>query len=466
VLLDFVVIGGGQAGIPLAHALAGEGKSTVLIESKHLGGSCINYGCTPTKAAIVSADLAHQARRASEFGIEIPEVRVNFKEVIRQARQIAENSRHSLDGGFEKSPHLSLIRGHARLAGRDEKGFIRILVEGREPILARQVILNLGAESVIPPIPGLDSKHVLFSENWLDLNELPEHLVMIGSGYIGVEMGQFYRRMGSRVTMLEHGDQILGHEDHDVAEAIEGFLEKEGIRFFKRTPVQALARQAGGGWTVRLESRELSASHVFVATGRKASTQGAGLETLGIETDPHGYVRCNARLQTNVAGVWVAGDIRGGPLFTHTSWDDYRILVSQILGDGSRTLDRIVPYAIFCDPELGRVGLSEKQALQEKRSIQVSRFNFSDNGKANEIREARGFIKLVIEKDVLLGAAVLGPLGSELVQLYVTLMNVKANVKGNASPPLSVMRDAIYIHPTLAEAAQSATSAIQKLRSL
>jgi pyruvate/2-oxoglutarate dehydrogenase complex dihydrolipoamide dehydrogenase (E3) component len=255
--------------------------------------------------------------------------------------------------------------------------------------------------------------------------------------------------MGVEVTLVEPGEQILAHEDRDVAEEVEKLLEKEGIRFHKQSSPEKIER-SGDGWKVFFGGRDVTATHIFVATGRTPSLEGAGLETLGIELDKKGYVKCDSRLATSAPGVWAAGDIRGGFQFTHTSWDDFRILESFFLGDGLRTTDRIVPYAVFCDPELGRVGLSEKEARKKYAEIRVGRFNFIDNGKANEIRETNGFIKLIAhpEKDELLGATVLGVHGSEIVQLYVTLMNAKA--------PFSVIRDAIYIHPTLAEAAQSA----------
>jgi pyruvate/2-oxoglutarate dehydrogenase complex dihydrolipoamide dehydrogenase (E3) component len=455
---DFAIIGGGQGGIPLAHSLASAGKNTVLIEAKDLGGSCVNYGCTPTKAAIASSNLAHRISRAEEYGLEVPEFRVNFKLVIEQASAIARRSREGLDAGFENVPSLTLLRGHARLAGRDEAGLFRILIDGHEPLGARQVILNPGSETIIPDIPGMDAARAIYSENWLNHTELPKHLLVIGSGYIGVEMGQFYRRMGSEVTLVEHGAQILSHEDADVAETIEKFLEREGLLFLKNSKVEKIEWEPTGGARVRLNDRELKASHVFVASGRKGAAENLGLETLGLKADAHGFVPCNKKLETGVPGVWVCGDLRGGPLFTHTSWDDYRILESQILGDKSRTLDRIVPYAIFCDPELGRVGMSEKEARRANRPVRVTGFEFSWNGKANEIRETDGFIKLVAdaEDDILLGAAVLGPQASELIHLYVTLMNAKA--------PYYAIRDAVYIHPTLSEAAQSAVAMFREHR--
>jgi pyruvate/2-oxoglutarate dehydrogenase complex dihydrolipoamide dehydrogenase (E3) component len=297
----------------------------------------------------------------------------------------------------------------------------------------------------------MDPARIICSETWLDLKTLPEHVAMIGSGYIGVEMGQFYRRMGSQVTLIERGQRILAHEDPEISEAVEGFFKREGIKFLKNVSLERIEWEPDGARLI-MKDGELRTSHVFVCTGREGATEGLGLETLGLKANAHGFIPCNDKLETAVAGVWLCGDVRGGPLFTHTSWDDYRILESQLLGDKSRTLDRIVPYAIFSDPELGRVGLSETDARQINPSVSVARFPFSENGKAYETRETDGFIKLVAdsEKGTLLGAAVLGPSGSELVQIYTTLMKAKA--------PLSVIDNGIYIHPTLAEAVQSAVT--------
>jgi pyruvate/2-oxoglutarate dehydrogenase complex dihydrolipoamide dehydrogenase (E3) component len=454
---EYAIIGAGQAGIPLALALSGAGHDTVLIEAKHLGGSCVNYGCTPTKAAIASARVAHQARRADEFGLEISEVKVNFPKVLAQARKMVEDSKKGLAKELPKTPHFNLIRGRAKLDGRDEKGNFKILVDTGETVLAKKLILNLGTQTALPEIPGLAVDQMITAENWLYQEELPKSLIILGSGYIGVEMAQFYQRMGSEVTLVEPGDQILSHEDKDIADALEGFLEKEGIRFYKKSHPQKIEKTSEG-WKVSLEHKELSAAHIFVATGRSPSTKAVGLETLEIECDEKGFVKCDQRLATNVPGVWVAGDLRGGFCFTHTSWDDFRILKSFFLGDGSRTLERIVPYAVFSDPELGRVGLSEKDALKKYPGARIGTFKFTDNGKATEIREPEGLIKLIAhpEKDELLGATVLGAHGSEVVQLYVTLMNAKA--------PYSVIREAIYIHPTLAEAAQSVVSEIPDMK--
>lgn len=450
---DVLIIGGGQAGIPLAHSLANAGKRVALAERKRLGGSCVNFGCTPTKAAIASARVARLARRGAEFGLNIPIVSVNFLAVLKRASDILNLSRKSLDQGFENSENPRLLRGHARIEGRVGNEFlVRI---GDELVTAGQLVLNTGTRSLIPSIEGLDSVDFIHAENWLDRPELPERLAIIGGGYIGLEMSQFYLRMGSSVIVIEEGNQIASREDEDVAAELKRLLEAEGVEFRLNARVKRVERH-DRGLTLSLEegavSTQIEASHIFVAVGRKPNTDDLGLETIGIKVSDKGIVEANERLATSVEGVWVAGDIRGGPMFTHTSWDDYRILRSQMVGDGSRTTERITPYAIFTDPELGRVALTEREAREAGKQIKVARFEMRKNGKARELGEPEGFIKVVVdsETDRILGAAVLATEAAELVHLYVDLMNVEA--------PYTVIRDAVHIHPTLAEAVQSAVS--------
>lgn len=429
---DVLIVGGGQAGIPLAAALA-KTRRVALAERKNLGGSCVNFGCTPTKAAIASAHVAHLARRAHDFGLRIPVVEIDFRAVLERARGIVLHNRNRLAEKFSANPEL--IRGHARFTGRNGSKFA--LQIGDLPVTADQVVLDTGTRSQIPNIEGLDKIDYLKSENWLDHTALPEHVAMIGGGYVGLEMGQFYRRMGSRVTIWHHGPRIAPREDEDISLAMQKFLEREGIEFRLNTQAKTV--------------QELGASHVFIGTGRHPNTGDLGLETVGVETD-RGIVKVDKRLATNVPGIWAAGDIRGGLMSTHTSWDDYRILESQIAGDRSRTTDRVLPYAMFTDPELGRVGMTETEARKQGHKIRVARFEMAWNGKATEIGETDGFIKVVLDEGSgkILGAAVLSAEGGELVHMYVDIMN--------AGAPADVIKNAVHIHPTLAEAIQSAVS--------
>jgi pyruvate/2-oxoglutarate dehydrogenase complex dihydrolipoamide dehydrogenase (E3) component len=453
---DFLIVGGGQAGIPLAHDLARAGHRVALAERKNLGGSCVNFGCTPTKAVIASAHAAFQARRGAVFGLRIPTVEIDFPAVLDRARSILMQSRASLRRGFEKSDNPRLLSGHARFTGRRDGGF-RVQV-GEEIVIARQVVLNTGTRTLFPRVEGLDQVDYLEAANWLDRSELPEHVIFIGGGYIALEMGQFYRRMGSRVTVVDPASAILDREDSDVVLLLQRLLEAEGLQFRLGSRVTRVA--AGNrGITVFVKTGghgdAIRGSHVFVAAGRKPNTGDLGLKKVGVRVRKDGTIETDERLATSVPGIWAAGDIRGGPMFTHTSWDDFRVLRSQLNGDGSRTTRRVVPYAVYTDPELGRVGATELEARDSGANIKIGHFPMRNNSKARELSETNGSVKVVVdaETDQVLGAAVLSAHGSELVHLFVTLMNAKA--------PYSVLRDSIHIHPTLAEGVQSAVASLE-----
>lgn len=450
---EVVVIGGGQAGIPLAHALAEAGKRVALIEREKLGGSCVNFGCTPTKAVIASARVAHLARRASEFGLIIPQVEVDFPAVLERAESIAAESRGGLEKDLEKTKNPKLIRGQAKLIGKNDSGdFFQIQV-GEDVLTTKEIVLNTGTRSVVPKIEGLEKIKFIDAGNWLGHKELPAHLVIIGGSYIGLEMAQFYRRMGSRVTVVENGSRIASREDADISDALLGILEGEAIEFHLDSKVSRVKKSANGIIVTVEKGKDtetIKASHLFVAVGRQPNTDDLGLASVGVKTDERGIVAVNKRLATNVEGIWAAGDIRGGFQFTHTAWDDYRIIESQMIGDRSRTTERIVPYAMFTDPELGRVGMTENEAKEKKINFKVSCFEMKKNGKAREIGESNGFVKVLIdaESEKIIGAAVLANEGAEIVHSYVDLMNAGAK--------FTVLRDAVHIHPTLAEAVQSA----------
>ncbi len=447
---DLLIIGGGQASVPLAEALTGEGRRVALAESKHLGGSCVNFGCTPTKAAITSARYAHQARRASDFGVMVGEVKVDFAAVIARARKISSESRKELANVVKDMKGLDLIDGVAKLAGREGDAFV--VEVGDRTFHAKEVLLNTGTRSIIPPIEGLNEVDFITAETWLDLTTLPDHLIIVGGGYIGLEMGQFYLRMGSKVTVVDSSTQVASHEDEDVSDEIQKILAAEGITFRLDTKLERVGKKADGiVVTVKDDNgtSEIVGSHIFVATGRKPNTDRLGLDTVGVKTDDKGIVEVDKTLATNVKGIWAAGDIRGGPMFTHTSWDDNRILVSQMIGDKKRTTDRVVPYAMFIDPQLGRVGMTEKEACEKHSNVKVAKYPMSDSGKGIELDEQDGFLKVVVDgtTDRILGAALLMPEGAELVHVYIDLMNADA--------PYTVVRDAIHIHPTLGEDVQS-----------
>lgn len=446
---DVAIIGAGQAGIPLAHSLARAEKRTVLIERKHLGGSCVNFGCTPTKAAITSARVAHLARRGAEFGLRIPTVEVDFSAVLDRANRIVEEQRGGLDRGFAGKDNPKLMRGQAKLYGRAGDRF-HISV-GDVEISAAQVVLDTGTRSSIPPIKGLETIDFIHAGNWLDHRQLPQRLIVIGGGVIALEMAQFYRRMGSHVVVLEAAPQIAGSEDPEVAEALQDILQREGIEFHVETKIEGVSRR-GSAIAVSIgDGQEIIGTHLFIAAGRTPNTDDLGLETAGVEVTK-GIVKVDERLATNVAGIWAAGDIRGGPMFTHTAWDDFRVLRSQIAGDRSRTTDRVVPYAIFTDPEIGRAGMNEAQAKKSGKAFDVRRFEVRRNSKFKELGETEGFIKVLVDRETqqILGATLFCNDAAELVHIYIDLMNGRA--------PIAQIREAVYIHPTLAEAVQSAVS--------
>lgn len=454
---DVLIIGAGQAGIPLARTLSDKKWRVAIAEQKHLGGSCVNFGCTPTKAVFASARVAHMARRAADFGVVLPEPKIDFAKVLGRARGIVEASKASLAKGLDDSS-ADLLWGHARLTGRDENVFT-IAIDG-ETVRAKQVVIDTGARTLLPSIEGLEEVPFLHAGNWLDSQALPDHVIFAGAGYIALEMAQFYRRMGARATVVGPDNQVVKHEDADVALALQRALENEGVVFRLNARVKEV-RPDGHAVRVIFESagkdESVTGSHLFIATGRRPNTDDIGLKTVGVKVNNRGVIEVDDRLATSVPGIWAAGDVRGGPMFTHTAWDDYRILESQLLGDVTHTkAGRIIPYAIFTDPELGRVGMTEGEARRKHGDhVKVATFEMRFNGKATELGEPSGFIKLVGDSrdGRLLGAAVLAVEGAELAAIYITLMNARATI--------DAICNGIYIHPTLAEAAQSAALALK-----
>ncbi|HJW55024.1 MAG TPA: mercuric reductase [Burkholderiaceae bacterium] len=453
---DVVIIGAGQAGPTLSKSLAQAGRSVALVERKQMGGSCVNFGCTPTKAALASARVAWLARRAIDFGVNVTGVQPDFAAVLARAEGIVQRARASLEESFAGHDNPALIHGHARFVARDGERF-RLAV-GDEEIIAVQVVLDTGTRSAVPLIDGVHDIDYLTAENWLQHRTLPQHLALVGGGYIGLEMAQFYRRMGADVTVIESGAQVAAQEDPEVAAALQQVLEGEGIRF-RLNAKATRCRKTANGVTLTCDNDgktdEIAATDLFIALGRKPNTDDLGLETIGLHPTAKGTLEVDQRLSTGIPGVWAVGDIRGGPMFTHTAWDDYRIVESQLVGDKSRSTDRIVPYAVFTDPALGRVGMTETQARRAGKNIKVARFDMKGNGRAIETGETGGFIKVVIDagNQRILGASVLAAEGAELVHIYVVLMNADA--------PYTVLENAIQIHPTLAEAVQSAVSSLR-----
>lgn len=440
---DVFVIGAGQAAEEIVERCCSKGMRVVVAERKNPGGSCVNFGCTPSKTAIESARLAALARRSDEFGVRIPTVEADYARVLELARLSAESSRKGVTERFGER----LIRGHARLVGRDGDRTL-VEVDGKR-WRAENVVLDTGTRSLVPKIDGIEAIDVINAENWLFEERLPRRIALLGGGYISVEMSQFYRRMGvEEVTVIDTNSQILAREDPDVSEALQKLLEEEGVRFVLGTRYGEVNR-VRGGIVLDCGGTPVEADRLFVAVGRRPNTDDLGLETVGIVPDDRGILAVNERLGTNVKGIFAVGDIRGGPMFTHTAWDDARIVLSALGVEGGHTTDRVVPYAIFTDPPLGRVGLGEREAKAAGKSFETLRFDMARNAHAAEARETKGFIKVLLEKetDRILGAAYFGAAGADLIHVYGLLMVAKL--------PASTLREAVIAHPTYAEATQN-----------
>jgi len=444
---DAVVIGSGQGGTPLARALAQSGHRTALVEREHVGGTCINEGCTPTKTMIASARVAYLDRRSADYGVLDGPVTVDMIRVRQRKRQIVESFRTGDERRLEKAG-VDLIRGEASFAAPKELG---VRLQGGETLrlTTENVFINVGTRPSAPPIEGLDSVPTLNSTTIMELDEVPEHLLVLGGGYVGLEFAQMFRRFGSEVTVVQRGPQLLSREDADVAEAVADILREDGVGVLLRTG----ARRAGQGdgeiqLTVRTPEgeRTLSGAHLLVAAGRTPNTDTLNLEAAGVETDDHGFVKVNERLMTNLPHVWALGDVKGGPAFTHVSYDDYRIIRTNLLDGGDATTSgRLIPYTVFTDPQLGRVGLSEQEAREKDSSIRVARMPMSHVARALEVSEPRGMIKAVVDADTgqILGCAVLGIEGGEIAaMLQIAMMG---------EVPYTELRDGIFAHPTLAE---------------
>lgn len=441
---DAIIIGSGQAGNPLAHKLADRGWKVALIERDHLGGSCINYGCTPTKTMLASARLAHYARKAAELGVNTGEVTVDLKAVVGRKNEIVREWRGGQEYHAESRPSLDVFRGEGAFLGPRTVG-----VNGTT-LHSDHIFINTGARPRVPAIPGLENTPYLTNRNIMDLTELPEHLLVLGGSYIGLEFGQMFRRFGSRVTVIETGDQLIGREDEDIARSLQEALEQEGVRFRLGVETMHVAghegeivltlRQADG----RLE--QLPGSHLLVAVGRAPNTEKLNLAAAGVKVTASGHIPVSDRLVTNVPGIWALGDVKGGPAFTHVSYDDHLIVYDNLFSDGARTTrNRIVPYALFTDPELGRVGLSEKEARAAGYRLKIGKIPMAWVARAIERKETAGMMKIVIdaETDRVLGAAVLGSEGGELVQTLMALMM--------AGAPWTLFQRAMFIHPSMTE---------------
>lgn len=441
---DFIVIGSGQGGVPFARAAAEAGHRTALIERAAVGGTCINYGCTPTKTLVHIAKVAQTVRRAQEYGVEAHAPKIDMPKVRDLKRQIVASFSSSSEGHLRKTENLDLIFGHASFTG-PRAIQIDLRDGGRREIEGSVIVIDTGTRPLIPPIEGLESARFLDNKSIMELDHVPESLVILGGGYIGLEFGQMFSRFGSEVTIVERGPRFLPREDRDVADEILNILCDEGIDIRLGEEVQRVTR--GRNVEVGFASgKRVSGDEILVAVGRRPNTDDLNTRAAGVETDDHGFIKVDARLKTCVDGVYAIGDVKGGPAFTHISYDDYRVLKANLLDGGDRSIDgRPVPYTMFTDPELGRIGLSEEEAKRKGIEYRLCKLPMSHVSRAIEMNEARGFVKALVstETDQILGAAVVGVAGGEIMSMIELAMLGRLTRKNLA--------DAIFAHPNLSE---------------
>ncbi len=449
---DAVIIGAGQGGGPLASALAQAGRRAALIERAHVGGTCINEGCTPTKTMVASARVAYLARRAAEYGVATGSVAVEMAAVRARKRAVVESFRASSESRIEETSGLELIRGEARFTG--PKSLAVAGADGNREITAELIVLDVGTRPLPPPLPGLENVPALDSTSIMELDIVPDHLLVLGGGYVGLEFAQMFRRFGSEVTVIQRGPRLLGQEDDDVAEAVAAILREDGIEVVLETEARSVTPVDSSGMQLTVKGpggeRVLSGSHLLTAAGRAPNTDRLALDEAGVETDKRGFIKVDARLATNVPDIYAIGDVTGGPAFTHISYDDFRILRTNLIDGGdATTTSRLTPYTVFIDPQLGRVGLGETQARANGRAVRIATLPMSSVARAVEVAEPRGFLKAVVaaESDEILGFAALGLEGGELMAIVQTAMMGKL--------PYTALRDGVFAHPTLAESLNS-----------
>ncbi len=446
---DVVIIGSGQGGKPLAVATARAGKRTALIERHLVGGTCVNYGCTPTKTMYNSARVAYLSNRGDDFGVMAPEIRVDMRKVWQRKHAVVEQFRGASEKQVETTDNLDLIRGEARFTGPKE-----LLVQktngGGLPVTAETIVIDVGTRPAVPPIDGIDDVPYLDSTSILEVKELPDHLVVIGGGYVGLEFGQMFHRFGSRVTIIQRGERLLSREDDDVSDAIKAILEEDGMAVHCKAEAKRADRIDDHTIRVTVATTDgetaIDCSHLLLAAGRLSNADSLDLDEASIATDNRGFIKVNKRLETNVDGVYAIGDVNGGPAFTHISYDDYRVLKANLLEGGRETTEnRLVPSVVFLDPQLGRVGLNESESREQGKNIKVAELPMTHVARAIEMSETRGFMKVIIDadNDRILGCAILGVEGGEVMNMIQIAMMGEL--------PYTALRDTPLAHPTMGE---------------
>ncbi|HXZ97321.1 MAG TPA: mercuric reductase [Burkholderiales bacterium] len=446
---DAIIIGTGQSGKPLAGTLARAGWKVAVIERKHVGGTCVNVGCTPTKTMIASARIAYLARQAASYGVNLRGVSVDMARVYARKQGIVESFRKSGQDRLESTPNLELIFGAARFKN-PRTVEVRLNAGGTREITADKIVINTGGNPALPPIPGLREAQPLNSSTIMELQALPEHLLVLGGSYIGLEFAQMFRRFGSRVTIIHRDGRLINREDPDVSEEVQKIMSQDGIEIALNAQVAQISRQPNGRIEVTVTTpggnQRIAGSHLLAALGRVPSTAELNLAAAGIETDNLGFIKVNNKLESNVPGIYAIGDVKGGPAFTHISYDDFRILRANWLEGGNATIEgRLVPNTMFIDPQLASVGLNETQARAQKRNFRVAKLPMAHVARAIEMGETRGFMKAIVDADTgqVLGCTVLGVEGGEIMaMLEVAMMGGVHYTK---------IKEGIFAHPTLAE---------------
>ncbi len=445
---DAIVIGTGQAGKPLAKGLAAEGLRTAIIEKGRVGGTCVIDGCTPTKTMVASARVAHMVGRAADFGVDTGMTSVDLETVRERKRSIVDSFSSGAQDALEEAEGVELIFGTARFTADHE---LEVVAEdgSRSALTAPRIFINTGTRTRVPPVKELSAVPWLDNASIMELAEVPDHLLVLGGGFIGLEFGHMFRRFGAQVTIIEGDDQLVGREDADVADSLRDILEGEGVTVRLESRAVSASHDTQGV-VLRVEGpdgdEELRGSHLLVAVGRRPNTDDLGLDNTGLQLDDNGFVEVDDALRTSVEGVWALGDVNGGPPFTHVAYDDYRIVQENVLGSGgAHRTDRVLSYTLFTDPQLGRVGLTESQAREEGFDVRVGCIPTARVARAKETDETRGLMKVVVdaEADRILGAAILAPEGGEIAAM------IQVAMMGGLAP--AALRDGLFSHPTWSE---------------
>ena len=441
---DAIIVGTGQSGPSLAARMTKEGMKTAIIERKLFGGTCVNVGCIPTKTLVASARAAYMARRGADFGVVIDgSIAVDMKKVKARKDTVVRQSNEGVTNWLKTMDGLTVYEGHGRFESPTS-----VRVNG-DLLEADKIILNVGARANVPDMPGVNDVDTFTSSSVMDVDFLPEHLVIIGGSYIGLEFAQMYRRFGSRVSVVEMGARLIGRDDEDVSAAVKEIMENEGVEV--RLKAECIGFRKRGDQVAVTAScepgpEEIVGSHVLLAVGRRPNTDDLGLDKAGVEMDPRGFIVVDDRLRTNVAGIWAIGDVNGRGAFTHTSYNDYEILAANLFDDDPRRVsDRITAYGLYIDPPLGRIGMTEREVRESGRKALIGKMMMARIGRARERSETQGFMKILVdaETEKILGAAVLGIGGDEVIHSLLDVMY--------AGAPYTVIQRAMHIHPTVTE---------------